>query len=100
MRATAASAVLVACSLAGLTAQSGQAPVFRSSVDLLEVDVSVVDGSGRPVDNLRSPEFSVSVDGQPRRVVSSEYISDVSAESQLAGVAVDPYVSNNTDRRP
>ena len=100
MRATAASAVLVACSLAGLTAQSGQAPVFRSSVDLLEVDVSVVDGSGRPVDNLRAPEFSVSVDGQPRRVVSSEYISDVSAESQLAGVTVDPYVSNNTDRRP
>ncbi|HEV3215943.1 MAG TPA: VWA domain-containing protein [Vicinamibacterales bacterium] len=100
MRATAASAVLVACGLAGLAAQSAQAPVFRSGVELLEVEVSVVDGSGKPVDNLRAPDFAVSVDGQLRRVVSSEYISDVSAESQLAGVTVDPYVSNNTDRRP
>src|SRR5207244_940987 len=80
--------------------QSSQTPVFRSGVDLLEVDVSVVDGQGQPVSTLRAPEFAVSVDGQPRRVVTSEYISDVSAESQAAGVTVDPYISNNTDRRP
>jgi VWFA-related protein len=94
--------MMAAVCIAGLAllAQSSQAPVFRSGVELLEVEVSVVDGSGKPVDNLRAPEFSVSVDGQLRRVVSSEYISDVSAESQLAGITVDPYVSNNTDRRP
>ena len=96
MRAAAASAVLVACSLAGLAAQSVQTPVFRSGVEVIEVDVSVVDNAGKPVDTLRAPEFAVSVDGQPRRVVTSEYISDVSAESQLAGVTVDPYVSNNS----
>jgi VWFA-related protein len=92
--------VALAC-IAGLAAQqSTQPPVFRSGVEVLEVDVSVVDDSGKPVDNLRAPDFSVAVDGQQRRVVSSEYISDVSAESQAAGVPVDPYVSNNTDRRP
>jgi VWFA-related protein len=101
MRATLAiSTVLVACSFAALTAQSGQQPVFRSGVELLEVDVSVVDNSGRPVTTLRAPEFAVTVDGQTRRVVNSEFISDVSAESQQAGIAVDPFVSNNTDRRP
>src|SRR5437870_3279371 len=59
--------VVSAVCLAGLPvllAQSGQTPVFRSGVALLEVDVSVVDGSGHPVENLRAPEFSVSVDGQ------------------------------------
>ena len=100
MRSTVVSVVLAACSIAGLAAQSSQTPVFRSSIELLEVDVSVVDGSGQPIENLRVPEFSVNVDGRPRRVMNAEYISDVSAESQLAGVTVDPYVSNNTDRRP
>ena len=94
------SVALAACCLAGLAAQAPQAPVFRSSVEVLEVDVSVVDGQGKPVADVQAGEFAVTVDGQPRRVVSSEYISDVSAESQLAGITVDPYVSNNTDRRP
>jgi VWFA-related protein len=94
------SVALTACWLVGLAAQTPQGPVFRSSVELLEVDVSVVDGDGKPVADLQAPEFIVSIDGQPRRVATSEYISDVSAESQLAGITVDPYVSNNTDRRP
>ncbi len=75
------SVALTTCCLAGLAAQVPQAPVFRSSVELLEVDVSVVDGDGKPVSDLLAPEFIVTVDGQPRRVSSSEYISDVSAES-------------------
>jgi VWFA-related protein len=94
------SVALAACCLAAVAAQTPQAPVFRSGVEVLEVDVSVVDGQGKPVRDLQAGEFTVSVDGQARRVVSSEYISDVTAESQLAGITVDPYVSNNTDRRP
>src|SRR5262245_46720332 len=101
MRATLAiSTVVVASSLAALTAQSGQQPVFRSGVELLEVDVSVVDNSGKPVSDLRAPEFAVTVDGKIRRVVNSEFISDVSAETQTAGLTIDPFVSNNTDRHP
>jgi VWFA-related protein len=96
--------VLVALSAAAsgasaLLAQSDQAPVFRSGVEVMEVDVTVVDAKGMPVRDLRVPEFTVTVDGQPRRVISAEFISESltpSAELEPR----DPYVSNNTDRRP
>ena len=94
------SVALAACCLAAVAAQSPQAPVFRSGVELLEVDVSAVDGQGKPVPDLQAPEFTVSVDGHPRRVVSSQYISDVGPVPPRAETTVDPYVSNNTDRRP
>ena len=82
-----------------LSAQSNQTPVFRSGVEVMEVDVTVVDGQGRPIRDLRAPEFSVTVDGQPRRVVSAEFISESTNSSEPSPVR-DPYVSNNTDRRP
>jgi len=85
---------------AQLSAQSGQAPVFRSGVEVMEVDVTVVDAQGRPIRDLRAPEFTVTVDGQPRRVVSAEFISDSTVPSSQPAAAPDPYVSNNTDRRP
>ena len=102
MRVTAAAfAVLAAASFgARPAAQSDQPPVFRSGVEVLEVDVSVVDGRGNPVTDLRGPEFTVTVDGQPRRVVSAEYIADVAPPGKRAAPKIDPYISNNTDRRP
>src|SRR4029079_5541935 len=106
MRVTAAAfAVLAAASLgarpaAAQSPQSDQPPAFRSGVEVLEVDVTVVDGRGNPVTDLRGPEFTVSVDGQPRRVVSAEYIADVLPRTQRVAVKIDPYISNNTDRRP
>src|SRR5688572_13119091 len=78
----------------------GQPPVFRSGVEVMEVDVTVVDGRGEPVRDLRAPEFTVTVDGQPRRVISAEFISDSSTPSGQPVKPRDPYVSNNTDRRP
>ena len=97
--------VLVALSVAGpgasqLLAQSDQAPVFRSGVEVMEVDVTVVDAKGMPVRDLRVPEFTVTIDGQPRRVVSAEFISDSTTPSGEPARPRDPYVSNNTDRRP
>ena len=84
-----------------LYAQAAQAPVFRSGVEVMEVDVTVVDGKGTPVRDLRVPEFTVTVDGQPRRVVSAEFISDTAAPgAPTPPPERDPYVSNNTDRRP
>jgi hypothetical protein len=101
----AAFAVLAAASLgarpvAAQTAQTDQPPAFRSGVEVLEVDVTVVDGRGNPVTDLRGPEFSVTVDGQPRRVVSAEYIADVLPRNKRVAPKLDPYISNNTDRRP
>jgi VWFA-related protein len=52
-----------------------QTPQFRSSVDVTPIDVTVLDGSGRPVSNLNTRDFTVTIDGQPRRVVDAEWIS-------------------------
>lgn len=81
-------------------AQSDQPPVFRSGVEVMEVDVTVVDSNGNPIRDLRAPEFTVTIDGQPRRVVSAEFISETPADRNAPVAPRDPYVSNNTDRRP
>jgi VWFA-related protein len=80
-------------------AQDAQAPVFRSGVELLEVDVNVVDGNGGPIGDLRTPEFAVAVDGKSRTVVSSEFVrDDSSTDARAASFKEDPYVATNTDR--
>jgi VWFA-related protein len=52
-----------------------QQPVFRSSTELLVVDCRVVDRTGAPVLDLLPPDFTVTVDGKPRRVVSADFVS-------------------------
>ncbi|MCC7042505.1 MAG: VWA domain-containing protein [Acidobacteria bacterium] len=52
----------------------GQAPVFRSGVDLVAVDVQVVDGTGTPIESLGPDDFEVSIDGRRRRVVSADFV--------------------------
>ena len=61
--------------MATLSAQQPQTPVFRAGVEVTSVDVGVVDGRGRPVTDLTPEDFTVRIDGQPRRVVSAEWIS-------------------------
>ena len=76
-----------AVSLAGQsqTETPEQGPTFRTGVDLIAVDVSVVDGSGRPVEDLLAPEFTVEIDGEERRVVSAERVTtDVEAARREA----------------
>jgi VWFA-related protein len=102
MRAILSLLVAVSMAAAGsraLRAQD-QAPVFRSGVEVMEVDVTVVDAKGMPVRDLRVPDFTVTIDGQPRRVISAEFISASYAPSKEPDKPRDPYVSNNTDRRP
>jgi VWFA-related protein len=72
---------LLAC--AAVTTHAQQAPVFRSGVELITVEVSVVDRSGNPVRSLKSEQFQVSIDGRPRRVVSAELVD----HAPVGGVA-------------
>lgn len=48
---------------------------FKSTVDLVPVDVSVVDRNGRPVSDLSAQDFILAVDGKPRRIASAQYIA-------------------------
>ena len=59
---------------AAVAVQAQQLPVFRAGVELLEVDVSVVDDAGDPITDLNETEFTVSVDGEPRRIVTAQFV--------------------------
>ncbi len=66
-----------------------QGPTFRTGVDVVAVDVSVVDGNGKPVEDLLAPDFVVKIDGEPRRVVSADLVRiDVEAAKREAA---DPF---------
>lgn len=95
--------IVVACAClfsGGVQAQPGPAgserpaaPAFRSSVDLLALDVTVLDGRGEQVVDLAAPEFTVTVDGQPRRVVSSQFIRSDGQNPEPA--EADAYFTSN-----
>lgn len=51
------------------------AATFRSGVDLVAVEASVVDPRGRPVSDLTPEDFVLMVDGRPRPLVSVQFIS-------------------------
>ena len=71
-------ALAVALWMAMLAASQAPQPpraTFKSAVDLVPVDVSVVDRNGRPVPDLTAQDFTLLVDGKPRQIASAEFIS-------------------------
>lgn len=69
-------------------------PVFRSSVELTSIDISAVDDRGRPVNDLQPEDFNVRIDGDPRRVVSAQWIALETEERPPAPAAPDGYTGN------
>ena len=59
---------------AGTPAQ--EPPIFRSGVDLVTLDATVVRGDGRLDATLGAADFVLKVDGKPRRVVSAQFIHE------------------------
>jgi VWFA-related protein len=89
-------ALAVALSMAMLAAsQEPQPPraTFKSTVDLVPVDVSVVDRNGRPVPDLTAQDFTLSVDGKPRKIASAEFIS-IAATPEAVPARTVEYSSN------
>jgi VWFA-related protein len=56
-----------------------QPPVFRSGVDVIRLDVSVLDKDRRPVPGLGPENFTVVENGKPQRIVA---VTEVSAAEQ------------------
>jgi VWFA-related protein len=55
-------------------AQDAQAPVFRTAVNLVELDVSVLDRDRRPVRGLVAGDFTITEDGRQQRVVAVSHV--------------------------
>ena len=70
-------------SYAGQQPQESQrsTPTFRSTLDVIAVDVQVVDRNGDPVPGLGPDKFDVTINGRKRRVLSAELIDSRSATS-------------------
>ncbi len=87
-----------------LSAQTPQQrPLFRAGVDLIEVDVTVVDGDSHPISDLQASDFSVTVDGEPRRVVQAQFVSLRPPEEDKRATqpaAEDVFYTSNTDQTP
>jgi len=81
-----------------------QAPVFKSGVELVAVDVSVVDRQGNPVKGLRPDQFEVTFDGKPRRVASAQLLEFVTSAKPVGGVPAVPvrrvFSSNENSEEP
>ena len=69
-------------------------PTFKSTVDLVPVDVNVVDKNGRPVADLTAEDFTLAVDGKPRRIASAQFISVDRATVEPRAAKPVEYTSN------
>jgi len=90
----AAAALVFAWSIGAGAQQQASQPVFRSSVELTSVDVSVVDERGRAVTDLKPADFTVRVDGQQRRVVRADWNGLETKEQPPAPPAPEGYTGN------
>ena len=77
-----AGAVLIASGGAVAAWQTAQSPQFRTGVDFVEVDVTVLDRQGRPVTDLSPADFEIRERGSLQRL---DTIFLVTTESPLAG---------------
>jgi VWFA-related protein len=84
-------AVLVASAI-GVGAQAPPAPppVFRIATDVVEVDVQVVDKTGRPITDLAAGDFTLLVDGNPRAITTVDLTSYRAEEAPPPAAASDP----------
>ena len=84
--------VLAAAAQQPATQSSGQR--FKSSVDVVQVDVSAVDGNGRPIPDLTAKDFVLRVDGRSRPIVAAQFVKVPSAADAPKPASPVHYSSN------
>jgi VWFA-related protein len=81
-------AVAVISTVAGILCLApiggAQQPVFRSSVEMIAVDVQVIDSVGNPIGQLGPESFEVSINGKRRRVASAQFVRHAEMAAALS----------------
>jgi VWFA-related protein len=99
------SLIALACCLVAMLAldarQDMPGPTFRSGVDIVDVDVSVLDRNRLPVRGLTAEDFTILEDGRPRSVVAFSEVELPSREIPSAPwmAEVAPDVATNAHPR-
>src|SRR3954454_7802535 len=65
-------AMLLTCSVMGQEPE-GTVPKFSSTSNLVIVDVTVKDKSGKPIENLKQSDFVLTEDGKPQKLAVFEF---------------------------
>ncbi|HUE85703.1 MAG TPA: VWA domain-containing protein [Vicinamibacterales bacterium] len=65
-------------------ANAQEAPIFRSGVDLITVDATVVGPDGHADPRLGRDDFVLKVDGKVRRVVSAQFVRHTSTAEEAS----------------
>lgn len=86
-------AVIVLCTLAGMSQQPQQKPtadensVVKVSTDLIQLDVTVTDRNGKVVTGLAMPDFEVYENGEKQKVSNLSFVSRTSRGASVSGGA-------------
>ncbi len=87
----------------GLVAGAGssrQVPTFRSVIDLVKVDVSVLDKDGRPLHGLSARDFTILEDGKPQQIQAFSGVDLAGPDGKAAGWMHDRRARRAHERRP
>src|SRR5579871_5852466 len=83
--------VVSACAGIALLAAPQSSPVFRSSVDVMQLDVSVLDKNRQPIRGLKTADFHVSENGEAQPIVdvAEVIVRDRVGAGQVVVIAFD-----------
>jgi VWFA-related protein len=73
---------------------AAQTPVFRTGVDLVTVDASVLDADGRPIPSLTAADFRLEVDGRERPIASAQFVSQSASDNRSPALSGSHFSSN------
>jgi len=68
------SSLVLGAAVLSAAAQNQNPPVFRTTTNIVALDVTAVDKDGKPVKGLKASDFVVTLDGQQRPVQTVDYV--------------------------
>lgn len=81
-------ALVAALTLASNAASAQQTPIFTAETALMEVEVRVTDGKGRPVSGLTKADFKLLENGVPQEIATFEFVNRLVPDTPAAEQAV------------
>ena len=88
------------CAAAGIAVLSGSAvlaqapPRYRTGVDIVVVEATVLDRDGAVVAGLGPADFAVELDGKPREIVAADLVRHENADAE-SSTSVGPEITSN-----